>query len=134
MMNLHNEGLVGKETILVVEHQASVRDMIATALRKYGFTVLEAAHGRQALFICERQKAPIHLMLTDVMMPQISGSALAERLMLIHPEMKVLYMSGYSENFILHQGVLNSDGNFIPKPFRVPTLVRKVREILDSSQ
>lgn len=134
MIKLQHEDLGGKETILVVEHHAAVRDMISTALRKCGFTVLEAAHGRQALFICERQKVPIHLMLADVMMPQISGSALSERLTLIHPEMKVLYMSGYSENFIIHQGVLNSDGNFIPKPFRVPTLVRKIREVLDSSR
>jgi PAS domain S-box-containing protein len=126
--------LQGDETILLVEDDAGLRDLVSTALRKYGFKVLEAAHGGEALLICEREKTPIHLMLTDVVMPQISGSALAERLRLIHPEMKVLYMSGYTENAIVHHGVLNSQVNFIQKPFRVLSLVRKVREVLDSSQ
>lgn len=126
--------LEGDETILLVEDDAGLRELVSTALRRYGFTVLEAAHGGEALLLCESQKAPIHLLLTDVVMPQISGSALAERLMLIHPEMKVLFMSGYTENAIVHHGVLNSQVNFIQKPFRVLSLVRKVREVLDSSQ
>ncbi len=126
--------LGGEETILLVEDDAALRDLISTALRKYGFTVLEASHGGEALLICEREKAPIHLMLTDVVMPQISGSALAERLTLLHPELKVLYMSGYTENAIVHLGVLDSAVNFIAKPFRLLGLVQKVREVLDSSK
>jgi len=126
--------LQGDETILLVEDDAGLRDLVSTALRKYGFKVLEATHGGEALLICEKEKSPIHLMLTDVVMPQISGSALAERLRLIHPEMKVLFMSGYTENSIVHHGVLNSQVNFIQKPFRVLSLVRKVREVLDSFQ
>ena len=116
-----------------MEDDAALRELTSTALRKYGFRVLEAGQGGEALLICEREKAPIHLMLTDVVMPQISGSALAERLALIHPEMKVLYMSGYTENAIVHHGVLNSDVNFIPKPFKVLALVQKVREVLDTT-
>lgn len=126
--------MAGVETILLVEDDAALRDLISTALRKYGFTVLEASHGGEALLICEREKAPIHLMLTDVVMPQISGSALAERLTLLHPEMKVLFMSGYTENAIVHHGVLDSQVNFIAKPFRLLGLVQKVREVLDSSR
>jgi PAS domain S-box-containing protein len=123
----------GNETIMMVEDDASLRDLICKGLRRYGFTVLEAAHGSEAMMLCEKEKGPIHLLLTDVVMPQISGSALAERLKLLHPEMKVLYMSGYTENAIVHHGVLDFDVNFIGKPFRIVALAQKVREVLDTS-
>jgi two-component system cell cycle sensor histidine kinase/response regulator CckA len=126
--------LGGEETILLVEDDGALRDLISTALRKYGFSVLEASHGGEALLICEREKSHIHLLLTDVVMPQISGSALAERLTRLHPEMKVLYMSGYTENAIVHHGVLDSEVNFIAKPFRLLGLVQKVREVLAAAE
>ncbi|MFZ5453362.1 MAG: PAS domain S-box protein [Thermodesulfobacteriota bacterium] len=125
--------LEGKETILLVEDDVGLRELISKALRQYGFKVLEAAQGGEALLLCEREEAPIHLMLTDVVMPQMSGGALAQRLKLLHPEMQVLFMSGYTEDAIVHHGVLNSDVNFIPKPFRMLALVQKVREVLDSA-
>jgi CheY-like chemotaxis protein len=126
--------LEGEETIMVVEDDSALRELISTALRRYGFKVLEAGHGGEALLICERHNLPIHLMLSDVVMPQISGTALADRLRQLHPEMRVLYMSGYTEDAIIHHGVLDSKVNFIPKPFRMLALVQKVREVLDSPE
>jgi PAS domain S-box-containing protein len=125
--------LGGNETILVVEDDAVLRELISTALRTYGFTVMEAEHGGEALLICEREQAPIHLMLTDVVMPQMSGSALAERLKQLHPEMKIIFMSGYTENAIVHHGVLYAQVNFIPKPFKMLALMQKIREVLDTT-
>ncbi len=125
--------LAGKETILVVEDDAALRELISTALRKYGYTVVEASNGGEALLICEKGKTPIHLMLTDVVMPQMSGRALAERLALSYPEMKVLYMSGYTGDAIVHHGVLDSGLNFIQKPFKILSLIEKVREVLGAA-
>lgn len=122
--------LGGNETILVVEDDAALRELISTALRKYGFTVVEAGNGDDALLICEQAKAPIHLMLTDVVMPQMSGRVLAEQLAALHPEMKVIFMSGYTGDAIVHHGVLDSGLNFIQKPFKILSLIEKVRGVL----
>jgi len=121
----------GHETILIVEDEETVRKLAVRVLRRQGYKVLEAPDGGRAFMLCEEYKEPIHLILTDVVMPGMSGRKLVERLKLIHPEMKVFYMSGYTDNAILHHGILEPGTNFIQKPFAVESLARKVREVLD---
>lgn len=117
-------------TILVVEDAEEVRKAVLEVLRKQGYRVLEAANEEDALLICQQCKDTIHLMVTDVVMPRISGPELAKRLVVFHPEMKVLYMSGYTDNAIVHHGVLEKGINYIQKPFTVEGLARKIEEIL----
>jgi two-component system, cell cycle sensor histidine kinase and response regulator CckA len=122
----------GSETILLVEDEDSVRIMISKILRNRGYKVLEAPQGNEALQICEQYAGPIHLMVTDVVMPQMSGRDLAECLKPLRREMKVLYMSGYPDNAIVQHGMLEKGTAFLQKPFSLNELERKVREILDS--
>ena len=98
-----------------------------------GYTVLEAASGLEAMEICKVYDGPIHLMLTDVVMPHMSGPRLGEQVMKMWPGISVLYMSGYTDNAIVHQGVLNEGMPFLQKPFSPDALVLKVRECLDST-
>ncbi len=121
----------GNETVLLVEDEEGVRNLAVLILRKQGYRVLEAAQGGEALLICEKHQGPIHLMVTDVVMPGMGGPELAERLGTLHPEMKVLFMSGYTDDAIVHHGVLKKGTEFIQKPFTPDGLARKVREILD---
>ncbi len=121
----------GSETILVVEDEEKVRKLAVRILQKQGYKVLEASHGNNALVLCKQHKRAIHLILTDVVMPGISGPDLTKRLAPLHPEMKVLYTSGYTDNAIVHHGILEEGINFIQKPFTVDELLRKVREVLD---
>ncbi|MDH4265338.1 MAG: PAS domain S-box protein [Deltaproteobacteria bacterium] len=122
----------GKETILVVEDEKAVRKMIRKTLQNKGYTVLEAQHGQEALDVCEHYSGPIHLMVTDVVMPQMSGKELAEKLAPSRREMQVLYMSGYPDNSIVQHGVLESGTEFLQKPFTLNTLEAKVRKLLDA--
>ncbi|HXQ24211.1 MAG TPA: response regulator, partial [Candidatus Acidoferrales bacterium] len=122
----------GSETILLVEDEAAVRELVRRVLSEQGYQVLPAADGKEALPLADRHDGPIHLLLTDVVMPEMSGSQLAERLKAVHPETRVLYMSGYTENAIVHNGVLQAGLAFILKPCPADVLVRKVREILDA--
>ncbi len=125
------EDVRGTETVLLAEDEEVVRTLAREVLETYGYRVLEAANGGAALLICERHEEPIHLLITDVVMPEMSGRELADRLAALRPEMKVLYMSGYTDNAIVHQGVLDEEANFIQKPFAPRRLARKVREVLD---
>ncbi len=125
------ETLQGKEIILLVEDEEMVRDLARLALVKNGYTVLEAPDGVEALNICKQHQGPIHLMITDVVMPRMGGRKAAERLAPSHPDMKVLYISGYTDNAIVHHGVLGPETHFLQKPFTPAILLRKVREVLE---
>jgi PAS domain S-box-containing protein len=120
----------GDETILLVEDEDMLRGLLAKFLRLYGYTVLEARHGGEALLACERHPGPIHLMVTDVVMPQMSGRELADRLTPLRPDMKVLYMSGYTEDALVQHGVADLSVAFLQKPFRPIELARRVYAVL----
>jgi two-component system cell cycle sensor histidine kinase/response regulator CckA len=126
------ETLRGRETVLVVEDEASVRSIARTMLELHGYRVLEAGSGEEALRICERPEGPVQLLLTDVVMPGMSGPEVAQRLIRLHPEMKVLYMSGYTDDAILRHGVTELSTAFVQKPFTADALGWKVREVLDT--
>jgi PAS domain S-box-containing protein len=120
----------GRETVLVVEDQAEVRGYAAAALRAYDYQVIEAANAEEALMLCERECERINLILTDVVMPSMSGRDLADRLKRRWPGIKVLFMSGYTDDTVVHHGVLEKDAEFIQKPFSPDQLAMKVRGML----
>ena len=120
----------GTETILLVEDDEVVRKLVREVLDNEGYRLLEAANGVAALSICAQYEERIHLLLTDVIMPEMSARALADRLVPQYPEMKVLFMSGYTDDVIVHHGVLDEGTAFIQKPFAADVLARKVREVL----
>jgi DNA-binding NtrC family response regulator len=122
----------GTETILVVEDEDEVRKLALGILSKQGYRVLEASHGGDALLMMEQTREPVQLLLTDVVMPGISGPDFARRLKFIYPDLKVLYMSGYADNMIFQQGILDHAMAFLQKPFTVERLAGKVREVLDA--
>ena len=124
--------LNGTETILLVEDEKPVRQIAHQILQWQGYTILEADHGDEALLICEQYHGPIHLLITDVIMPQLSGPELAERLTLLRPECKVIYMSGYAGEAIAHYGVLTDGATFLQKPFSQEGLTKVVRKVLDN--
>jgi CheY-like chemotaxis protein len=123
----------GTETVLLAEDEEFVRNFVKDVLQKYGYTVLEAHHGSEAVRIGLQHSGPIHLLLTDVVMPRMSGQQLAKQMATLRPTVKVLYMSGYTESAIVHHGVLDSHAAFVQKPFTGEALARRVREVLDSS-
>ncbi|MGQ9600760.1 MAG: response regulator, partial [Anaerolineae bacterium] len=117
-------------TVLVVEDAADIRELIAQALREQGYQVLVASHGVEALELSDRYEGPIHLLVTDVIMPRMGGGELARRLQARRTEMRVLYMSGYTENVVASHGVFKAGVTFLPKPFTLEALAHKVEEAL----
>jgi two-component system, cell cycle sensor histidine kinase and response regulator CckA len=122
----------GTETILLVEDNAGLRKLATRLLEPAGYTVLGAASGEEALRLLKRHEKPVHLLLSDVVMPGMSGRDLAEQLAQTRPEMKVLYMSGYTSDTVVRHGILEAQVPFLNKPFTAAALLRKVREVLDA--
>jgi PAS domain S-box-containing protein len=125
--------LNGNETVLLVEDEDMVRKLTKNVLELFGYRVLEAAGGKEALEICNGAQCQIDLLLTDVVMPGMSGRELAVKIAECCPKVRILYMSGYTDNAIVHQGIIDEGAHFVQKPFQTDVLLRKVREVLDSS-
>ena len=121
----------GTETILLVEDEDGVRELARDILRSNGYTVLEARNGAEALLLGEGHRGPLELLLTDVVMPRMSGREVAERMTARRSDLSVLYMSGYTDDAVIRHGVLGSDTAFLQKPFTPAALVQRVRETLD---
>jgi two-component system cell cycle sensor histidine kinase/response regulator CckA len=121
----------GSETILLVEDETAVREITGLTLKAKGYTLLEAANGEEAILLCENHSGPIHLLVSDVVMPGIGGRLLAERLTKLHPEMRVLFVSGYTDDAVVRHGVLQAEVAFLQKPYSMAALSHKVRAVLD---
>jgi CheY-like chemotaxis protein len=124
-------GLGGNETVLVVEDEEQVRSLLCSVLRRAGYTVLEAQNGGEGIAVSEKYPGAVQLLLTDVIMPRMNGRELADRLQPTRPDMQVLFCSGYPENLMVQNGVLNPGVAFLAKPAAPQVLLQKVREVLD---
>jgi hypothetical protein len=120
----------GGETVLVVEDETAVRELTVRILQQLGYTILTASSGAEALEISQSHDGHIDLLLTDVVMPNMSGRQLADHLLASRPKTKVLFLSGYTENTVVHHGVLDPGVDFLPKPFSRETLSKKLRDVL----
>jgi CheY-like chemotaxis protein len=123
----------GSETILLVEDSPAVRAASARILRRYGYNVIEAPTGKAAIALASKKHRKIHLLLTDVVMPETSGRQIAEQFLLLRPEARVLYMSGYTDDAVVRHGILQSGIFYLQKPFTCEKLAEKVREVLDGT-
>ncbi|MGH7230502.1 MAG: response regulator, partial [Nitrospiraceae bacterium] len=123
----------GTETILVVEDKPDVRTLVCRILRENGYTVYEARHGIEALLLDRAHTQTVHLLLTDVIMPQMSGPEVANQLKAVHPDLRVIYMSGYTDDAVVRHGVSEKGTHFLEKPFAPEALLQTVRGALDCS-
>ena len=123
---------LGSETVMLVEDDESVRNLVRTMLETKGYNVLSAAGAAEAERICAAETGGVDLLLTDVVMPEVNGRVLAERLAALSPSMRILFMSGYSDEAVYRHGEISPNASFIEKPFTDRTLARKVREVLDA--
>ena len=123
----------GTETVLLVEDAAAVRAVTKQVLERQGYVVLEAPDGEAALRLAQQHRGPIHLLLTDVVLPRVSGRELAERLTQVRPDMRVLYASGYTDDSVVRHGILELGTAYLQKPFSPESLARKVRNVLDAA-
>jgi len=122
----------GTETVLLVEDAAAVRAVTKQVLERQGYKVLEAADGEAALQLAQRHRGPIDLLLTDVVMPRLSGRELAGQFARLRPDTRVLYASGYTDDSVVRHGILESGTAYLQKPFSPESLARKVRDVLDA--
>lgn len=122
----------GTETILLVEDDEAVRSPAARVLVQHGYAVHAFRDGTSAMHAVGGMTEPLHLLITDVVMPEMNGPAMAQRIRALRPAIKVLFTSGYTENVIVHHGVLAEGVDFLPKPYSPESLARRVREVLDA--
>jgi len=122
----------GTETILVVDDEPAVKNFVAEILRNCGYTVLEAAHGHEAIFALKKHEGAVHLLLSDLMMKWMNGRRTAEEIRALQPEVKILFMSGYTDDAFVRQNQQEGKSFFLAKPFTPNALAVKVREVLDS--
>jgi len=120
------------ETVLIVDDEPAIRELLRVVLRMNGYRVLEAAHGQDALRICESFAGPLHLLLTDILMPGMNGKELAQQIQRLRPELKTLLISGYIGALELQDWLSRPGVAFLPKPFNVNALEQKLRELLDA--
>ncbi len=118
---------------MIVEDEEAVRNLTREILEECGYTIIEARNGLEALEICSHSECDIDLLITDVVMPQMGGRELAEKLAVTHPQLKVLFISGYTNDAVVRHGIMEDNTNFIQKPFTLDDITKKVREVLDSS-
>lgn len=126
--------LKGTETILVAEDEAGVRSLTREVLEKYGYRVLEAANGEEALAVSDQHPGTVDLLLSDVVMPRMGGPELAQALLQRRPSVKVLYMSGYTDHPLVRLGVVDAGVAFLQKPFTPTLLVSRIRELLETAR